>query len=211
MCGNFEKSKSRSSIQYHYRGGPLQRGICSTRITVTLVIFNFRTIFFAQIVENRETRLSSPFLGSGDNLFGKVMTKTRSGPDLYGSCDKEGHQAIPGGPLVLPLRLTAGWHSQISCTKQSGVVRTDHPPHSPCRCRPRDAPPGGRYAPLLPGFLVCGGTRVREHHIAAAVDTRGGEHNAPAARRKSAVVREQERHGGGGGGTRAMPHGRERA
>jgi hypothetical protein len=42
--------------------------ICSTRITVTLSIFNFSTIFFAQIVENRETQLSSPFLGPGDNF-----------------------------------------------------------------------------------------------------------------------------------------------
>ena len=38
------------------------------RITVTLSIFNFSTWFFAQIVENRETQLSSPFLGPGDNF-----------------------------------------------------------------------------------------------------------------------------------------------
>jgi hypothetical protein len=47
------------------------------RITVTLSIFNFRTWFFTQIVENRETQLSSPFLGPGDNFSKKVMTKTR--------------------------------------------------------------------------------------------------------------------------------------
>ena len=39
-----------------------------TRITVTLSVFNFSTRFFAQIVENRETQLSSPFLGPGDNF-----------------------------------------------------------------------------------------------------------------------------------------------
>ena len=39
-----------------------------TRITVTLSIFNFSTRFFAQIVENRETQLSSLFLGPGDNF-----------------------------------------------------------------------------------------------------------------------------------------------
>ena len=38
------------------------------RITVTLSIFNFSTWFFAQIVGNRETQLSSPFLGPGDNF-----------------------------------------------------------------------------------------------------------------------------------------------
>jgi hypothetical protein len=36
------------------------------RITVTLLIFNFRTWFFAQIVENRRGRLSGPLLGPGD-------------------------------------------------------------------------------------------------------------------------------------------------
>jgi hypothetical protein len=56
--------------------------ICSTRITVTSSIFNFSTRFFAQIVENRETQLSSLFLCPGDIFFRKVMTKT----DLYGSC-----------------------------------------------------------------------------------------------------------------------------
>ena len=38
------------------------------RITVTSSIFNFSTWFFAQIVENRRGRLSSPFLGPGDNF-----------------------------------------------------------------------------------------------------------------------------------------------
>ena len=46
-----------------------------TRITVTLSIFNFRTWFFEQIVENRETRLSGPFLGPGDIFFEKLWRK----------------------------------------------------------------------------------------------------------------------------------------
>jgi hypothetical protein len=41
-----------------------------TRIAVTLSNFNFSTRFFAQIVENRETQLSSLFLGPGD-IFSK--------------------------------------------------------------------------------------------------------------------------------------------
>ena len=50
------------------QGRPARRGHLVTRITVTLSIFNFSTRFFAQIVENRETQLSSPFLGPGDNF-----------------------------------------------------------------------------------------------------------------------------------------------
>jgi hypothetical protein len=38
------------------------------RITVTLSIFKFCPRFLAQIVENRETQLSRPFLGPGDNI-----------------------------------------------------------------------------------------------------------------------------------------------
>jgi hypothetical protein len=56
----------RGTLQY--REGPLERVICSTRITVTLSVFNFSTRFFAQIVDNRETQLSSLFLGPGDNF-----------------------------------------------------------------------------------------------------------------------------------------------
>ena len=68
---------SESSIYYpqsvqavvpRYRGGALIGVICSTRITVTLSVFIFRTYFFAQIVENREAQLSSHFLGAGDNF-----------------------------------------------------------------------------------------------------------------------------------------------
>jgi hypothetical protein len=51
------------------QGGVAQKGHLVTRITVTLSIFNFSTWFFAQIVENRGTKLSSPFLGPGDNFL----------------------------------------------------------------------------------------------------------------------------------------------
>ena len=53
-----------------------QKGDLVTRITVTSSIFNFRTRFFAQIVENRETQLSSFFLGPGDN-FSKSYAENR--------------------------------------------------------------------------------------------------------------------------------------
>ena len=49
-----------------------------TRITVTSSIFNFSTRFFAQIVENRGTQLSRPFLGPGDN-FSKNYDEKRFG------------------------------------------------------------------------------------------------------------------------------------
>jgi hypothetical protein len=55
-----------------------------TRITVTLSIFNFSTRFFAQIVENRETQLSSPFLGPGDN-FSKSYDENQIWSDWAGS------------------------------------------------------------------------------------------------------------------------------
>jgi hypothetical protein len=53
------------------QGRAIKRGDLVTRITVTSSIFNFSTRFSAQIVENRETQLSSPFLGHGDNFFPK--------------------------------------------------------------------------------------------------------------------------------------------
>jgi hypothetical protein len=45
-----------------------KEGYLRRRITVTLSIYNFSTWFLAQIVENREGRLSRPFLGHGDNF-----------------------------------------------------------------------------------------------------------------------------------------------
>ena len=50
------------------QGRRARKGDLVTRITVTLSIFNFSTRFSAQIVENRDTQLSSPFLGPGDNF-----------------------------------------------------------------------------------------------------------------------------------------------
>ena len=50
------------------QGRSARKGHLVTRITVTLSIFIFSTRFFAQIVENRETQLSSLFLGPGDNF-----------------------------------------------------------------------------------------------------------------------------------------------
>ena len=50
------------------QGRVTRKGDLVTQITVTSSIFNFSTRFFAQIVENRETQLSSPFLGPGDNI-----------------------------------------------------------------------------------------------------------------------------------------------
>jgi hypothetical protein len=57
--------------------------ICSTRITVTSSIFNFSTRFFAQIVENRMTQLSSLFLGPGD-IFRESYDENRFVWQLYG-------------------------------------------------------------------------------------------------------------------------------
>ena len=51
---------------YKATGEGRQKGHLAARITVTLSIFNFSTRFFAQIVENRETQLSSEFLCPGD-------------------------------------------------------------------------------------------------------------------------------------------------
>ena len=53
-------------------GGSAQKGNLPRRVTVTLSIFNFRTWFFAQIIENRETRLSRPILGPRHNFFEKL-------------------------------------------------------------------------------------------------------------------------------------------
>ena len=58
------------SLYTAVQGRRARKGDLVTRITVTLSIFKFRTRFFAQIVENRETQLSSIFLGPGD-IFSK--------------------------------------------------------------------------------------------------------------------------------------------
>jgi hypothetical protein len=69
-CEKYNISEDR--LRSYYRGGALGMVICSTRITVTLSIFNFSTRFFAQIVENREAQLYSLFLGPGDIFFEKL-------------------------------------------------------------------------------------------------------------------------------------------
>jgi hypothetical protein len=72
------------------QGGRL-KGDVYRRITVTLSIFNFRKLVLAQIVENRETRLSLPFLGTGDN-FSKSYAENQP------------VEAPPCGPLRTGLR-----------------------------------------------------------------------------------------------------------
>ena len=54
------------------QGRPARNGDLVTRITVTLSSFNFSCLFFAQIVENCETQLFSPFLSPGDIFFEKL-------------------------------------------------------------------------------------------------------------------------------------------
>ena len=66
------------------QGRGARKGELRSRITVTLSIFNFSTRFFAQIVENRETQLSSLFLGPGD-IFSKSYDENRFVWQLYGT------------------------------------------------------------------------------------------------------------------------------
>ena len=63
-------SESRESrVEGTGQRGHLPRSLVSgVWCTVTLSIFKFCPRFLAQIVENRETQLSSPFLGPGDNF-----------------------------------------------------------------------------------------------------------------------------------------------
>ena len=73
-------------LSEYYRGGALVMVIWSTRNTVTLSIFKFSAWFFAQIVENRKTQLSSPFLSPGD-IFSKSYDENRFVWQLYGIWD----------------------------------------------------------------------------------------------------------------------------
>ena len=59
------------------RGGSATKGDLGSRIVITSSNFHFRGWFLAQIVENRETRLSKLFLGPGDN-FWKSYDENRS-------------------------------------------------------------------------------------------------------------------------------------
>ena len=65
------------------QGGFTRKGELKSTIAVTFSIFNFSTRFFAQIVENRETQLSSLFLGPGD-IFSKSYDENRFVWQLYG-------------------------------------------------------------------------------------------------------------------------------
>ena len=57
----------RSRSRVYHRGGR-SKGAFAHANYCNFVNFNFSTRFFAQIVENRETQLSSLFLGPGDNF-----------------------------------------------------------------------------------------------------------------------------------------------
>ena len=77
--------------------------IYSTRITVTSSIFNF-TRFFAQIVENRETQLSSLFLGPGD-----IFSKSYDENQIWSNCSgrvaaARGSDALISGAIQLPYK-----------------------------------------------------------------------------------------------------------
>jgi hypothetical protein len=52
----------------HATGEGRSKGLFAHADYCNFVNFNFSTWFYAQIVENRETQLSSPFLGPGDNF-----------------------------------------------------------------------------------------------------------------------------------------------
>ena len=66
------------------QGRVTRKGQLRSRITVTLSICNFSTRFFVQIVENRETQLSSLFLGPGD-IFPKSYDENGFVWQLYGT------------------------------------------------------------------------------------------------------------------------------
>jgi hypothetical protein len=68
-------------LEYSYscltQGRYARNGDLVTRITVTLSIFNFSSWFFAQIVENRGTKLSCPFLSPGHNFSKKSYNENQ--------------------------------------------------------------------------------------------------------------------------------------
>ena len=61
--------------KYCSTGGVDTKGYLRRRITAILSIFNFSTLFLAQIQDNRWGRRSGPFLGPGDNFFEKLWRK----------------------------------------------------------------------------------------------------------------------------------------
>jgi hypothetical protein len=75
-----------------------------TRITVILLIFNFDTWFFAQIVENREKQLSIPFLGPGD-IFSKSYDENQIWSKWSGrGSAARGSDARISGAIQLPYK-----------------------------------------------------------------------------------------------------------
>ena len=86
------------------QGRRARKGDLVTRITVTLSIFNFSTRFSAQIVENRETQLSSPFLGPGDN-FSKSYDENQICSERHGYvAAARGSDAQISGAIRLPYK-----------------------------------------------------------------------------------------------------------
>jgi hypothetical protein len=78
------------------QGRGAQKGYLVTRINITLSILKFRTWFFAQIVENQETQLSSPFLGPGD-IFSKSYDENQIWSERQGYVRaRAGSDAPPG-------------------------------------------------------------------------------------------------------------------
>jgi hypothetical protein len=75
------------------QGRVTRKGDLCRRTTVTLSVFKFRTWFFAQIVENRETRLSSSFWGPGD-----IFSKSYDGNQIWSKCS--GGMRAPRRPMV---------------------------------------------------------------------------------------------------------------
>ena len=86
------------------QGSNARKGDLVTRITVTLSIFNFSTRFFAQIVENRETQLSSLFLGPGD-IFSKSYDENQIWSERTGRvAAARGSDAQISGAIQLPYK-----------------------------------------------------------------------------------------------------------
>ena len=81
-----------------------RKGELRSRITVTLSIFYFSALFFAQIVENRETQLSSPFLGPGGN-FSKSYDENQICSERHGYvAAARGSDAQISGAIRLPYK-----------------------------------------------------------------------------------------------------------
>jgi hypothetical protein len=69
------------------RGGFARSVDWKSKIVITSPIFHFRAWFLAQIVENRETRLSRLVLGPGDNFLRKLWRKQICHTNLLVICD----------------------------------------------------------------------------------------------------------------------------